>query len=311
MMTALVALGRLPLAPGSTGPCHVVDGPDVATYDEMTAINESSVVVTVGEQLCESDLIAGTLVHSAGNYAVMLAQMVAGTTLEFVALMNRRARAMGLGATHYADVTGFDPASISTASDQARVTAALMRYAVVRDLVDRSSVSLPVAGVVPSYTPFVGQGTVIGVKSGRTGPAGGCDAMAVTFRSGGATHIVYAVVLGQRTGDVLASAGTAALALADSALAARSTLTWRPGARLARVGFGEGAVVATVARTVTLSWWPRPGALSLRLVAARDLRFVRHGAVVAHLVISGAVHRVVPLVAARSLAPPSWFERLL
>ncbi len=309
MMTVLVALTRLPLAPGATGPCRVVGPAQVAGYEAMVARDESSVPVVAGERLCEDQLLAGTLVRSAGDYASMLATMAAGSPAGMVGLMNERARAMGLGHTRYAGVAGLGAATVSTARDQARVAAALMRYPVVRALVDLPSVALPVAGTVASYTPFVGEGSVVGVKSGRTAAAGGCDAMAVTFRVGGRVHVLYAVVTGQRTGDVLTSAGEAARALAASALAARRTLTWRPGDTLARVGFGQGTVVATLRRTLRLSWWPEPGAIAYRVVA-RPLLEVHRGEVVGRLVISGEVHRTIELVAASSLARPSWLERL-
>ncbi|HQU26768.1 MAG TPA: hypothetical protein PLS29_07020 [Acidimicrobiales bacterium] len=309
MMTVLVALTRRPLAPGEVGPCLVVGAAQVASYERMVARDESSVPVVVGERLCESQLLAGTLVRSAGDYASMLATMAAGSPARMVGLMNERARVMGLRHTHYAGVAGLGAATVSTARDQARVAAALMRYAVVRALVDESSVTLPVAGTVASYTPFVGEGSVVGVKSGRTAAAGGCDAMAVTFRAGGRVHTLYAVVTGQRTGNVLAAAGEAARALAASALAARRTLTWRPGDVLARVGFGEGSVAVTVARTLRLSWWPEPGAIHYRVVARRLLE-VRRGEVVGRLVVTGELHRSIELVAASSLARPSWLERL-
>ena len=60
----------------------------------------------MGEQLCESDLLNGVLVHSAANYAVMLANMVSGTNESFVELMNAQAQTLGLTDTTYVDVTG-------------------------------------------------------------------------------------------------------------------------------------------------------------------------------------------------------------
>ena len=39
----------------------------------------------------------------------------------------------------------------------------------------QSSVTLPVAGTISTYTPFLGLDGVIGVKSGFTTQAGGCD----------------------------------------------------------------------------------------------------------------------------------------
>ena len=48
----------------------------------------------------------------------------------------------------------------------------LMKSPLVRAIVDQTSVTLPVAGTVSSFTPFVGVDNVIGVKSGRTAAAG-------------------------------------------------------------------------------------------------------------------------------------------
>ena len=45
------------------------------------------------------------------------------------------------------------------------------------------------------------------MKSGRTDEAGGCDVLALTFEQGGLTRIIYAVVLGQRGGDLLDPGG--------------------------------------------------------------------------------------------------------
>ena len=41
------------------------------------------------------------------------------------------------------------------------------------------SITLPVAGTVSTYTPLLGIQGVIGVKSGFTTQAGGCDVLAV------------------------------------------------------------------------------------------------------------------------------------
>ena len=92
MMTAYVALQHLPLSSGETGPCHIVTDDDLETYNELIGQDASSVPVVAGEQLCESDLLNGVLVHSAANYAVMLANMVSSTNESFVELMNEEAQ---------------------------------------------------------------------------------------------------------------------------------------------------------------------------------------------------------------------------
>ncbi len=214
----------------------------------------------MGEQLCESQLLEGVLVHSAANYAVMLANMVGDSNTDFVAQMNEEAQKLGLLLTTYVDVTGLSDEDVSTATDQARLAAVLMTSALVRSIVIQTSVVLPVGGVENSFTPDVGMDDVIGVKSGRTLAAGGCDVMAVTFQDGDATRVLYAVVLGQQGGDLLTPAGEAALALADSAVASRQHYTLaahRAFGEIAydgrRVGFGLTSVarVLVVARPRT------------------------------------------------------------
>ena len=44
-------------------------------------------------------------------------------------------------------------------------------------MVQQSSVTLPVAGTISTYTPLLGLDGVIGVKSGFTTAAGGCDVL--------------------------------------------------------------------------------------------------------------------------------------
>ncbi len=220
MMTAYVTLKALPLGVGETGPCLTVGAADVALYQQMASQSESSAEGVRGERLCEFQLLNGLLVHSAGNYAVLLATLVSGSSPTFIARMNATASTLGLNSTHYVDESGFSPQSVSTALDQARLARLLMESPLVRSIVIQSEVTLPVAGTLGTFTPYVGIDHVIGVKSGRTDAAGGCDVMAMTFVQGGQTRIIYAVVLGQRGGALLGPAGDAALALSESAITA-------------------------------------------------------------------------------------------
>ncbi|NNN03911.1 MAG: D-alanyl-D-alanine carboxypeptidase, partial [Acidimicrobiaceae bacterium] len=173
MMTALVVLERLPLSLGQTGPCLTVTSADVALEAHDVATNQSNAAIALGERLCEFTLLDGLLVHSASDYATLLAHLAYGSTSLFLAHMNALAHALGLRATHYVDLSGFDSGDVSSALDQGRLASVLMGYPLVRAIVDQSSVTLPVAGTLSTYTPFVGVDHVIGVKSGRTNAAGG------------------------------------------------------------------------------------------------------------------------------------------
>ncbi len=310
MMTAYVVLQRLPLAPGQSGPCLSVTGSDVASYQYMQSTDQSSVPVQIGESLCELQLLQGLLVHSADNYAVMLADVVAGDQANFVDLMNQTARAMGLRQTHYADASGYDPASVSSALDQARLAALLMRSALVRSIVRLSQVSLPVGGVEDSYTPYVGTRHVIGVKSGRTSAAGGCDVLAMNLTSGASTRVIYAVVLGQRGGDLLGPAGQAALALARSAGA--QVRTWSLGRDrvLGRVGWADSTTPVHAAHSLSLSWWAPRGPLTFTSRLRVERSALHAGQIVGEVLISGPVRARVQLVAGHAATPPSIWQRL-
>ena len=310
LMTAYVALKKWPLRLGQSGPCTVVNTQDVATFTAMVAIDESSVVVVPGERLCEFDLLDGLLVHSAGNYAVILADMIAGSSGAYVALMNRTAAALGLTGTSYHDVTGYSSASVSTALDQARLAVLLMKSPLIRFIVNQTSVTLPVAGVVGSFTPDVGSDNVVGVKSGRTFQAGGCDVMAVLFHEGATTKTVYSVVLGQRGGNLLAPAGAAALALANSAISGVRHVTFAAHTTVADIVWGGRRVNVGPTASEGVWWWPTGGRVTLVVHLRHLTSSIRRGEAIGQLIVSGATRRGIALRAFANLAPPTLLERL-
>ncbi len=231
LMTVWVVLHRRPLRGGQVGPCLVVTPAEVAQYREQVATGQSTVKIALGLRLCENILLRGLLVHSAADYAHLLVALTGWSQATFVRVMNRDARVLGLSRTHYVEPTGIDPRDLSTALDQATLAVDLLAAEpIVRSIVRLPAIRLPVAGWEGSFTPDVGVGGVVGVKSGFTPAAGGCDVMAVDFTDGSRTLTIYSVVLGQGGGDPLGAAGAGALALARSAWssvrAGTGGLTW-------------------------------------------------------------------------------------
>lgn len=309
LMTAYVVLRKFPLEKGQNGPCLTISADDVLDYETEKAMGESAVIVEEGEQLCEFDLLNGMLVHSAANYADLLASMVSASPQEFVDRMNATAASLGLRHTHYGDDVGVSDDSVSTALDQARLAADLMQSPLVRSIVDQTSVDLPVAGYENSFTPYLGSDDVVGVKSGRTAAAGGCDVMAVAFRQGGRTHLAYAVVLGQQGGNLIEPAGTAALALVQSALADRYVRTFTKGTPVGDIGFGRREVPIVLARTSHLYLWRSRGSSSLRWRARHLTTSVRRGEVVGWLVVPG-LRRPLAVVAQDGVAQTTLWHRI-
>jgi D-alanyl-D-alanine carboxypeptidase (penicillin-binding protein 5/6) len=310
LMTAYVTLQKLPLNVGETGPCLNVNAGDLAYYNAIKDDGESSAAVAVGERLCEDQLLAGLLVHSAGNFATMLANLAWGGTREFVAHMNVDAHLLGLTGTHYADVAGVDTGSVSTALDQGELAAALMKSTVVRGIVDQSSVTLPVAGTLNSYTPFVGQDNVVGVKSGRTDAAGGCDVMAMTFSIDGQSELAFAVVLGARGGDLLGPAGNEALSLERSVLSSHRSVVLPAGTVVGTIGWANERVNVVTQVHLRMDYFTALNGADTRLSIFPQKGPISAGQVVGWLTVDDGSTTRVPLTVEHRLAPLSLLQRV-
>lgn len=312
MMTAYVILHDHPLALGSSGPSITMTQTDVDDFDDDTVEDEANAQVAVGEGLTEYQLLEGLLVHSANNLADTLARWDAGSVPAFVAKMNATAATLGMSHTHYADPSGFDQSSESTAHDLLRVASLDMEDATFRSIVRMSAVTLPVAGTIATYTPLLGFQGVIGVKSGFTTAAGGCDVVAVERSVHGRTVLILAAVTGQVGLNVLATAGFKALNLANHAASSIGLLpVVRAGQVVARVSTPGHLVVATAATGVSVLDWP--GTTARRtLQPARAIRpDAGRGSRVGVLTVQlGAQRRSVVVRLHHRLTEPTMWQRL-
>lgn len=74
------------------------------------------------------ELLHGLVIQSGNDASIALAEAIAGSEEAFANLMNAEAKRLGLTNTHYVNATGMpDPAHMTTASDLARLTTALIR----------------------------------------------------------------------------------------------------------------------------------------------------------------------------------------
>jgi serine-type D-Ala-D-Ala carboxypeptidase (penicillin-binding protein 5/6) len=83
-------------------------------------------VLPRGKLVPVEGLMAGMLLPSGNDAALALADHVAGTDKRFVKLMNRRARLMGLGCTHYSSSYGLPDTNVSCPADLAAISRAAM-----------------------------------------------------------------------------------------------------------------------------------------------------------------------------------------
>jgi D-alanyl-D-alanine carboxypeptidase (penicillin-binding protein 5/6) len=116
LMTAYVAMQELPLD-------RIVRArPYHATY------GESLLGLRAGQPISVRDLLYGLILRSGNDAAHDLAIAAAGSVPRFVAQMNRRAAALGLADTHYANPVGLDQrGNYSSAADLAMLTRRLLR----------------------------------------------------------------------------------------------------------------------------------------------------------------------------------------
>ena len=262
MMTAYVVLADHPLRVFQSGPSFTMGQADVAAWVHASQNDESNVAIKKGEVLTEFQLLEALLIPSADNVADYLALWDAKSMPAFVAKMNAAARELGLASTHYADASGLDPGSRSTAVDQAVLAARLMANPVVRTIVRHPSIPFQVNGTVWNYNPALGTDGIIGVKSGFTSEAGACLATAAFRSVRGKSALVVAVALGQPNSLVTA-------ATADEALLSSVTPKlelWRPSfsaSTIARASAGTSVTPLTLGkRAPRIIAWP-----GLRLVA--------------------------------------------
>jgi len=131
LMTAYVALQELPLD-------RIVR---TAPYDAI--YGESLLGVRAGQRISVRDLLYGLLLRSGNDSAHDLALAAAGSQARFVAEMNRRAAALGLADTNYANPIGLDqPGNYSSARDLATLSRRLLRDPAFAEIVDARSAVL-------------------------------------------------------------------------------------------------------------------------------------------------------------------------
>jgi D-alanyl-D-alanine carboxypeptidase (penicillin-binding protein 5/6) len=194
LMTALLTIERARL------------GDVVVAPAEAAAIGESTIGLRAGEQLTVRELLEAALIQSANDAAWALAYHVGdGSVDRFVAMMNRRARSLGLTDTHFARPDGLDaPGHVSSARDVTKLARVVMRNPALREIVGMRTATISGGRTLLTWNDLLGVFPgLVGVKTGHTSLAGWSEVAAVRAR--GLT--LYATLLGspsreQRNADL-------------------------------------------------------------------------------------------------------------
>ena len=176
IMTALVALEAASLQ-------------EVVKIDGRALVHHSAHKFRPGEEFLLRDLLTAMLVTSANDACEAVAWHIGGDDKRFVAMMNDRARALGLKNTYFANPCGFDaPGHYSTAADLAKLTGQALQVPAISMMVrtvtrDITSVNGKRQVSLRSTNELLLDPDVTGVKTGYTSKAGRC-LIASMFKDG-------------------------------------------------------------------------------------------------------------------------------
>ena len=175
----------------------------VPVSEHAASMGGSQVFLSPGETLSVEDMIKCTVISSANDAAVALAEFVSGSEDAFVSEMNRRAGELGMQNAHFENVTGLDDTTTDhrcSARDIALMSRALISH---KDILKYSSTwmdSIRDGGFTLSNTNrlirFYPGAT--GLKTGSTAKAKFC--LSATAERNGMTLI--AVVMGSPSRDI-------------------------------------------------------------------------------------------------------------
>lgn len=194
VMTLLLALEE-----GSLDQIVTV-GPDAAA---LVTPDNSYMGLSAGEQLTLRDLLYGLVLPSGNDAAVAIADAIGGSEETFVAMMNLRARQLGLTDTHYVSPDGLDDGNHTSARDLAVLTVVLLtEHPEVEQITSTLHYVIPQTATHKAYELWSGDDLLsgarspypgaIGIKPGFTYAARYCQAF-VARRHG---HLIVGVVLG-------------------------------------------------------------------------------------------------------------------
>ncbi len=198
---------------------EAMDRGELKMEDPVTAsahaasMGGSQIFLKEGETMTARDLIKSVVIASANDAAVALAEHVAGSEEAFVTRMNKRARELGMTATHFENTNGLDDTAVdhvTSAADIAIMSRALITHPEIltysstwMDTIRNGAFGLTNTNRLVRFYRGCN-----GLKTGSTAKAGFC--VSVTAERDGMTLIC--VIMGAESRD---SRNAAAVKLLD------------------------------------------------------------------------------------------------
>ncbi|KSU52678.1 D-alanyl-D-alanine carboxypeptidase family protein [Microbacterium enclense] len=252
VVTALVVLDRLPLAPGEQGPTYAFTQADSADYWQYRARGESSLDVPIDGSLTELQMLQGMLIASANNYAQRLASDLFGTDAEFSAAANQYLVERGIDGITIVNPTGIEAGNTATPAALISLAERALANPVIAEIVRTPELTLPGAGTFKNGNALLADPGVVGVKTGTLDAWNLLTAKDITV--GDATIRAYAAVLGQPGPDSRNQATRDLFARIEQELQPRPSVT--AGTVIGKVEtlWGDDIDIVTAADATVVLW---------------------------------------------------------
>ena len=165
-----------------------------------SSMGGSDIWLKEGESMSVDDLIKATVIMSANDAAVVLAEAVAGSEEAFVIRMNEKAQLLGMKDTVFKNCNGLDEAGhVTSAYDVALMSRELLNYPKIHDYTltwidyvrDGATQLVNTNKLIKRYKG------ITGLKTGTTSQAGSC----VTASATRDNMSIISVVLGAPSSD--------------------------------------------------------------------------------------------------------------
>lgn len=184
----------------------------VTVSANAASMGGSQVFLKEGEQMRFEELLKCVIIASANDAAVALAEYLCGSVSVFVDRMNEKARALGMSATRFENVTGLDDTAeqhLTSARDIAIMSRELIRYPKVLEYSSRwmDSIRDGAFGLTNTNRLVRFYRGCTGLKTGSTAKAGFC--VSVTAERDGFSLIC--VIMGAESRDVRNAAASSLL----------------------------------------------------------------------------------------------------